>query len=245
MASQNQPSGTQKRENAQQAIPATPVNVNCNCTNQTDSGHDKPQGWYKLVTWPEGVATWALIFTLGAICWQSWETRRSVAVGLRPKLIIRGIEFLPGEQWTAAEPAKSFWHIRICIANSGGSPAKVVESNLTFAEEKDFSDGLKIILPPFPRYSAEGLSFGSFPITAGQHINRDIKLSEEMSAAFGWRENLRTNDREVPYAAIFWWGFVRYEDSGGVNRTTGFGFRYDVKADRFSRMSEPEYNYSD
>ncbi len=77
VAIQNQPSRTQDRKAAQQATPATPVSVNCNCTTKTENGQDKPQGWHKFVAWPEGIATWALILTLGAIWWQSWETRKS------------------------------------------------------------------------------------------------------------------------------------------------------------------------
>lgn len=82
VAAQNQPSRTSNRQKTEQANQPTPVSVNCNCTTQADNGKDKPQGWHKLVTWPEGVATWALIFTLGAIVWQAIEVRRSVIVAM-------------------------------------------------------------------------------------------------------------------------------------------------------------------
>lgn len=77
VAVQNQPSGTKNRKDAQQANPTTPISVDCNCAPQADDSKHKPQGWHRFVTWPEGIATWALIFTLGAIAWQSIETRRA------------------------------------------------------------------------------------------------------------------------------------------------------------------------
>jgi hypothetical protein len=83
MTIQNQPSGAQDRKGAQQANPATPISVNCNCAAQTDDSKNKPQGWHKLVTWPEGVTTWAILFTLGAIVWQAIETRRAAQATVR------------------------------------------------------------------------------------------------------------------------------------------------------------------
>jgi hypothetical protein len=33
--------------------------------------------WYVLIAWPDGIAVWAVLATLGAIIWQSNETRRA------------------------------------------------------------------------------------------------------------------------------------------------------------------------
>ena len=77
VTAQNQQSGAKSGQKTQEANPAVPISVNCNCTSQAADSKDKPQGWHKLVTWPEGIATWALILTLFAIGWQSWETRRA------------------------------------------------------------------------------------------------------------------------------------------------------------------------
>lgn len=33
--------------------------------------------WYVLIAWPEGITVWAILATLGAIIWQSNETRRA------------------------------------------------------------------------------------------------------------------------------------------------------------------------
>lgn len=33
--------------------------------------------WHKLLAWPEGITVWVILFTLGAIGWQSYETRKA------------------------------------------------------------------------------------------------------------------------------------------------------------------------
>jgi hypothetical protein len=38
--------------------------------------------WHILIAWPEGITVWAILFTLGAIVWQSSETRNSVQAAL-------------------------------------------------------------------------------------------------------------------------------------------------------------------
>src|SRR5271154_4837844 len=42
-----------------------------------DTGVAKPEGWHRLVTWPEGITAWAVILTLAAIAWQSVATARA------------------------------------------------------------------------------------------------------------------------------------------------------------------------
>ncbi len=36
--------------------------------------------WDVLVAWPEGITTWAILLTLGAISWQAFEARKATAV---------------------------------------------------------------------------------------------------------------------------------------------------------------------
>jgi hypothetical protein len=83
MAIQNQPSSAQHRKDVQQASPAAPISVDCSCAAKADYSKNKPQGWHKLVTWPEGIATWALIFTLGAIVWQAIVGGNAAAAAIK------------------------------------------------------------------------------------------------------------------------------------------------------------------
>lgn len=47
------------------------------CEEESDGPGDYLPWGYKLVAWPEGIATWAFLATLGAIIWQAVETRRA------------------------------------------------------------------------------------------------------------------------------------------------------------------------
>ena len=67
MAVDNQPASAQNGRKAENASPPPTISVNCNTCAQTDQSKDQPKGWHKLVAWPEGIATIALILTLGAI----------------------------------------------------------------------------------------------------------------------------------------------------------------------------------
>lgn len=44
---------------------------------------ERPKGWHKFVAWPEAITTWAILFTLGAIIWQAWETRKAAEAANR------------------------------------------------------------------------------------------------------------------------------------------------------------------
>ncbi|MGB7133566.1 MAG: hypothetical protein WBD59_22330, partial [Candidatus Sulfotelmatobacter sp.] len=83
VAAQNKPSRAKNRKDAQAAPPPAPISVNCNCASQTDASQNKPQGWHKLVTWPEGIATWALIVTLVGIFWQASVSGKAAKAAAR------------------------------------------------------------------------------------------------------------------------------------------------------------------
>ncbi len=85
--------------------------------------------WYVLGAWPEGIAAWGLLLTLGAIAWQSWETRKAAEASvrqfgiqresLRPRLSIS--DFVNN---VFNEAIAGGWvDIQMKIENSGGLPA--------------------------------------------------------------------------------------------------------------------------
>lgn len=47
------------------------------CIEERTSARDYLPWGYELFSWPEGITTWAIIFTGFVIAWQSWETRRA------------------------------------------------------------------------------------------------------------------------------------------------------------------------
>jgi hypothetical protein len=50
---------------------------------ETAESHNKMEWLYVLISWPEGITTLSVILTLGAIVWQSSETRSAAQIALR------------------------------------------------------------------------------------------------------------------------------------------------------------------
>jgi len=74
--SQQRASQSQGHANQPDLPPASVTNNQPTCYYEEHTS-DKPQGWHKLIAWPEGITTWAIMLTLGAIVWQTWETRKA------------------------------------------------------------------------------------------------------------------------------------------------------------------------
>ncbi|HEY4904616.1 MAG TPA: hypothetical protein VIH89_14175 [Candidatus Sulfotelmatobacter sp.] len=83
VACQQQVSTYERQREAQQATQPSSAITKDSSTHYQQPRDDKPQGWHKFVTWPEGVTTWAILFTLGAIAWQAIETRRAAQATAR------------------------------------------------------------------------------------------------------------------------------------------------------------------
>jgi hypothetical protein len=75
--SQEPSSGQHTKQSQSPTQPSATTTNNESRTYYQEEDKDKPHGWHRLVTWPEGVTTWAILFTLGAIAWQAVETRRA------------------------------------------------------------------------------------------------------------------------------------------------------------------------
>jgi hypothetical protein len=97
---------------------------------------EKPQGWHKFVTWPEGVTASAIVLTLVAIAWQAVETRRAVRVSrdaiilqYRPKVIVRSLGVY--------NPTSAELEVRLTIRNSGATTANIQNSAFQIQWMKD------------------------------------------------------------------------------------------------------------
>jgi hypothetical protein len=58
----------QQKPTGQQVAPTTHNQVT---SDYEEPRENKPQGWHKLITWPEGITAWALIATLIVFCIQA------------------------------------------------------------------------------------------------------------------------------------------------------------------------------
>jgi hypothetical protein len=81
MSAQNEATGekqAQKSQSDPRDSSHPPVTVTNNQSGTCgENSLAKPQGWHTFLTWPEGITAWFIIFTFGAIVWQSNETRRA------------------------------------------------------------------------------------------------------------------------------------------------------------------------
>jgi hypothetical protein len=51
-------------------------------SQKTENGEANPPWWHVFFAWPEGITALLIMLTLGAIIWQSWETRKSAEAAL-------------------------------------------------------------------------------------------------------------------------------------------------------------------
>jgi hypothetical protein len=60
---------------------ATSASLACvvHSSQNADQSKSSPPWWHKLLAWPDGITAWLLLLTLGAIIWQSWETRKAAS----------------------------------------------------------------------------------------------------------------------------------------------------------------------
>jgi hypothetical protein len=109
---------------------------------EVHDGHEAEDGkpnvawWHVLITWPEGITTWAVILTLGAITWQAFLMRLHADhfEKLAEATKTQAEHFLASERaWITAEavnfeepaPKSSIIWIEVPITNHGKTPARV------------------------------------------------------------------------------------------------------------------------
>jgi hypothetical protein len=208
-----------------------------------DKGDDRPKGWHKFVTWPEGWTTWAVIFTLGAICYQSHWTRKAVdaafesANGIakieRPWVLIEKIRFTkPGTVpffLGNVEPER----FHFTLKNYGRTPARITALH----SRVDLGDSPND--PPHPEmFDLEEAALNPHIIPQGDYRDESAPLEKPMLA----KEHL-----EILSDALFLWAYavVRYEDVHGNKYQTRVCYRNDPDANKVSALrldGPPEYN---
>ncbi|MDR5729930.1 MAG: hypothetical protein RB191_21160 [Terriglobia bacterium] len=78
MLCQNRQPSTQPASSKEWVCPESISIDSYNHFDQSNGGRaEQPRGWRRFMAWPEGITAWAIILTLGAITWQSFETHRA------------------------------------------------------------------------------------------------------------------------------------------------------------------------
>ena len=204
MAIQNQPSSAQDRQKAQQANPATPISVNCNCAAQPDDTKNKPQGWHKLVIWPEGIATWALILTLAAIVWQAIESGNATRA-MRESTDMQAIGFVQWvdlKNWRSDYPsptAEGGFTIGICfdIVNATNLPMTLEIISIGVGSTR-FDSNVRNFLSPDAKHAM------TYPLRATQkmvddYLDRTLLVPIRGEIAF---TDVRNQWRTQPFGGL-------------------------------------------
>jgi hypothetical protein len=102
--------------------------------------------WYVLVAWPEGIAAWGLLFTLGAIIWQSYETRKAAeATQASAGTISRSVTLQEAQlrQWVDVKIIGS--EVNKDLTDAFGELVKDAQINLRFKAINETSLPLTIV----------------------------------------------------------------------------------------------------
>jgi|GEM_PF-6111591 len=133
----------QRYPSQSQECPTQPPAVSSTASNQpqpqkqTTESHNKMEWLYVLISWPEGITTLAVILTLGAIVWQSSETRSAAQFALRAANIMEETAkrqlraYMCFRQRRVFVDAKNSARAVIELENTGQTPAHALRGLTT------------------------------------------------------------------------------------------------------------------
>ena len=242
----------QIKSQADCVVLAVSIEEKHSCAKEAQSRKDYAPWWYVLVTWPEGITTWAIIATGCVIAWQSNETRRAakatqeqakianatLVAQFRPRIVVRQMRLDPPSVTFYERRNDGKWKIIMQLANVGGTDATIMEGTGYFQEywgnqpNKDLAPwwilGKPIRILPGARSDIEY----SLPAERFSGFMRSLEFS---TAA---------KQRQPNRAPVFH-GSIRYVDEIGITRETGFGRQWDVVNQRFVPIDDPTWEYQD
>jgi hypothetical protein len=219
---------------------------------EAQNGKSGSAWWHILLTWPEGITTWAVILTLGAITWQAFLMRKHAEHFEK----LAGATHKQANHMVASERAwiivsTSFPHgiedgsqskilrVKWAMKNVGKTPARLLEFDAV-ASRAD----LGVTFPDPPRYSG-----------SPRNLNRLLLVPND---SFGWTWMIEGDAltpeeiQEVEIGAklmIISYGYIKYLDDFGNAHTTRFCQRYAVNAKtreaRFESHTEAPTSYTD
>jgi hypothetical protein len=153
----------------------------------------------------------------------------------RPKLILRHVTIKPHSHPSnpieCGKPVQVEW----TVVNIGDENAIIVKSNAT----------VQLLPQPFPArtpFSKDRDTMGTFEFLPGDDGVRTYTMLSDLKF-----QNEGTKFQKLKYEtnAIYFFGFIKYKDPTGSCKRTAFCRRYDIKAERFVIVDDPDYEYSD
>jgi hypothetical protein len=254
MPGQQKPTGQQdarksQHDTKQTDAPAAPVTNNQATSYYEQPRENKPQGWQKFVAWPEGITAWAIMFTLGAIIWQAWETRKAseaAAEGANAAKDGVAISLNAERAWIVDQatpianlphpgmPLKAF----VTLTNQGRIPARVTDLKIRFHMIDPYAEPS---VPEHPVYDMEPFQFlelgtSGLVIAPQQSVIFNQSL-EGLTLTAIQREVLYNNP---PHLALLLYGLVTYDN--GFEKGLITQFCYTWKRGEMRRVGPSGYN---
>lgn len=175
MPAHNQVISNQTSSQRQQDAQKTPTPSVAPITNNQTTAYyqqeskDKPQGWQKLIAWPDGITALAIVLTLFAIIWQSVGTQLSVRAA-RNSIVLQEMGYI---QWVyltnwrvTFDEERQQMKIHVEILNQTEFPLTLNSARLVFGTKPNIMTvtlGEDFFLAPKLPY----------PVDVGLHVYND------------------------------------------------------------------------
>lgn len=192
--------------------------------------------WHRYFAWPYGITAWMVIFTLVAVSWQAYQTKRaadatlaqaeiqtkSLTLQFRPRLRVRRI---------STDGGNVPQNVSVLIANVGSSDAHIIGGKAAVYSKANWDEGSGDELASLEIYPSvvkpgEELTVAVIP------INDDAKFAWAVTSSNS-TDLIRCQDN------------IQYADDAGVIRKTSFSRNYKRPTTNFTDTAYLEDEYED
>jgi hypothetical protein len=173
---------------------------------QGTSRQEEMERFYKFIGWPNGIEALAIILTLGAIVWQSDETRKAARAALLNAQAVINAE-RPWLIVVVKSPAGPHSIFTVHLRNKGKNPAQIVETRIGCARVENLSH-----LPAKAPYGGVGMLKNHVVVPGGA---ARAHIFDHSIFKHAWKDE----SREFPNEGdLFVFGKILYRDLANPNR---------------------------
>jgi hypothetical protein len=230
----------QSQQSAQQpSTPAVaPVTTNQATTYYQRESTPKPEGWHKLITWPEGITAWLIMLTLGAIVWQAWETRKAAEAtrdAAKAALLQANHTVTSERAWLIAEAGDAgippeiegatgirWTEFSVRFVNKGKTPAFLLEAGYC-GKVLPHGETLPTIQPPFEEKEISKWEDKGLPLLPGADVRKNHLGT--------WANDPVKIKRG--FDVLWVYGYIKYSDAFGSVRETWYCYRWVHEIERY------------